>query len=276
LRHDSMATLSRGARDAGTGRRARFVSACDRTFTRALDLGVAGLLLLVFAPVLFALAIAIKLESSGPAFHSCRRVGRGGRELYMLKFRKMRDGAAGPALAAPRDERFTRLGAFLARTKLDELPQLLNVLKGEMSLVGPRPEDPAFVEPRRDAYETILRVRPGMTGLSQLAFTRENEILDPENRIGHYVDRILPQKIGIDQLYAQGRSFSRDVRILLWTAAAILLRWEVAVHRETGRLSMRVPRDLVLELRAAESALLPQKAANRQRLGNAQPTYVRP
>jgi lipopolysaccharide/colanic/teichoic acid biosynthesis glycosyltransferase len=216
-------------------------------FTRALDLGVAGLLLLVFAPVLFALAIAIKLESPGPAFHSCRRVGRGGRDLYMLKFRKMRDGAAGPALAAPRDERFTRLGAFLARTKLDELPQLLNVLKGEMSLVGPRPEDPAFVEPRRDAYEAILRVRPGMTGLSQLAFTRENEILDPENRIGHYVDRILPQKIGIDQLYAQGRSFSRDVRILLWTAAAILLRWEVAVHRETGRLSMRVPRDPVLD-----------------------------
>lgn len=213
-----------------------------RVVKRAVDLGVSVPLLVILMPVIALLAAAIKLDSRGPAFYRCRRIGRGGRELAMIKFRKMHDGAGGSALAAAQDERFTRLGPFLARTKLDELPQLWNVVKGQMTLVGPRPEDPSFVDAHRAEYEEILKFVPGITGLSQLAFARESEILDPHDRVGHYVNGILPQKIAIDQLYAERRSLAMDLKILWWTAAAVLLRREVAVHRETGCLSTRTPR----------------------------------
>jgi lipopolysaccharide/colanic/teichoic acid biosynthesis glycosyltransferase len=208
-----------------------------------VDASVALALLLLFAPFIFFIAAAIRIESRGGAFYRCRRVGQHGRELWMLKFRKMHDGARGPALVGPDDERFTRLGAFLARTKLDELPQLWNVFKGEMSLVGPRPEDPGFVELNQESYESILAVRPGITGLSQLAFARESDVLDTDAREHHYVQEILPQKIRLDQLYARERSVTKDLAILGWTAAAVILRWDVAVHRQSGRLSVRLPRE---------------------------------
>jgi lipopolysaccharide/colanic/teichoic acid biosynthesis glycosyltransferase len=157
----------------------------------------------------------------------------------MLKFRKMRHGATGVPLTLPDDERFTRVGRFLARTRLDELPQLWNVLKGDMSLVGPRPEDPVFVARHRSACATILNLRPGITGLSQLAFARESELLDANDRVADYVGRILPRKLEIDQLYVRERSLWRDLEILAWTVATVLLSREVAVHRETGRLNLR-------------------------------------
>jgi lipopolysaccharide/colanic/teichoic acid biosynthesis glycosyltransferase len=215
-----------------------------------LDVFAAAALLVVLCPLILVVAVAIKLDSRGPAFYRCRRIGFRGREFGMMKFRKMVDDAGGGALTAPEDDRFTRLGHMLAKTKLDEIPQLWNVLKGEMSLVGPRPEDPGFVELLPDEYEEILDVRPGITGLSQLAFARESEILDPSDRHGHYVTRLLPAKARIDRLYAYRRSFWMDLKILLWTAAAVLLRLEVAVHRETGRLTRRRPR---LALEPAES-----------------------
>ena len=219
-------------------RRARLDGALKRT----LDVVVAAPVLLLLAPLFIVVAATIKLESPGGVFYRCRRVGRGGRELQMLKFRKMHEGARGPALVQTKDERFTRLGAFLARTKLDELPQLWNVLKGEMSLVGPRPEDPSFVEQHREAYDAILAVRPGVTGLSQLAFARETEVLDPGDQVGHYVSRILPQKMQMDRLYAVQRSLSMDLKILWWTLCAVAGRLDVAVHRDTGRLNRRRPR----------------------------------
>lgn len=214
----------------------------DAGLKRVLDLSVAATLLLVLTPLIVVLAVAIKLESRGPVFYRCRRVGRYGADLEMLKFRKMHDGATGSALAATDDERFTRLGWFLARTKLDEVPQLWNVLRGHMSLVGPRPEDPSFIALHRDEYEQILSVKPGITGYCQLAFARESEILDDTDRERHYVERILPQKVGLDCLYATGRSFALDLRILWWTAMAVVLSREVAVNRETGRLGRRAPR----------------------------------
>jgi lipopolysaccharide/colanic/teichoic acid biosynthesis glycosyltransferase len=206
---------------------------------RGFDAGVAALLLAVLSPLIFVTALAIVLDSRGPAFFRCRRVGLGGREFDMLKFRKMHDGAQGPALTAVNDGRFTRMGRFLARTKLDELPQLWNVLRGDMSLVGPRPEDPSFVRLQRTDFASILRLRPGMTGLSQLAFARESEILDEDDRSGDYVRRILPQKLELDRIYVERSSFLLDLLILRWTAAAVLLRRQVAVHRATGRLSAR-------------------------------------
>jgi lipopolysaccharide/colanic/teichoic acid biosynthesis glycosyltransferase len=206
---------------------------------RVFDAVVAALALLVLAPVFLAVAVAVKCDSRGSVFYRCRRVGFGGREFAMLKFRKMRADAAGLPLTLADDERFTRVGQLLARTKLDELPQLWNVLRGEMSLVGPRPEDPEFVALVGADYEQILAVRPGVTGLCQLAFARESEILDREDRFEHYVQRLLPQKVQLDRLYADRRSFRLDLQILYWTLAAVVLRREVAVNRASGRLGVR-------------------------------------
>ena len=245
MRHDS-SRIDLGRETLALDAAERFssltVGKLDRALKRAIDVVIAGAILLLTAPITVILAWAIKIESAGPAFYRARRVGLNGRELRMLKFRKMYDGAAGPALTSPDDERFTRLGTFLARTKLDELPQLWNVLTGEMSLVGPRPEDPAFVELNQEAFEPILAVRPGVTGLSQLAFARESDVLDAENRMRHYVRQILPQKIGIDQVYAGRRTVGMDLKILWWTAVAVVFGREVAVHRDTGRLNLRAPR----------------------------------
>jgi lipopolysaccharide/colanic/teichoic acid biosynthesis glycosyltransferase len=166
-------------------------------------------------------------------------VGARGRVFFMLKFRKMRDGASGLPLTAIDDERFTRMGAFLARTKIDELPQLWNVLKADMSIVGPRPEDPAFVDLDPATFADVLSVKPGITGLSQLAFARESEILDPSDRVRNYVARLLPAKVGLDRLYAAHRSVGMDARILAWTLYAVILRRDVAVHRGSGRITTR-------------------------------------
>jgi lipopolysaccharide/colanic/teichoic acid biosynthesis glycosyltransferase len=171
----------------------------------------------------------------------------------MLKFRKMVIGAPGPALTVPDDDRFTRAGRFLASTKLDELPQLWNVLKGEMSLVGPRPEDPEFISLYPEEYERILKVKPGVTGLCQLAFAREGKLLSSGDRVGMYVQDLLPQKVQIDTFYASRRTLAMDIRILIWTGVAVLLRRDVAVHRESGRLSVR--RRPHLEVPAAVGSL---------------------
>jgi lipopolysaccharide/colanic/teichoic acid biosynthesis glycosyltransferase len=217
----------------------RLLTATDSFTKRGLDLVLATALLVLLALPIALLALAIRLDSRGPSFYRCRRIGYRGRAFSMIKFRKMHDDATGPALTAKGDERFTRLGCFLAETKLDELPQLWNVLKGDMSFVGPRPEDPGFVEEQADAYERILEVRPGITGLCQLAFAKESEILDPEDSLRHYLASILPQKVGMDVLYADRRSLAMDLRILWWTVAAVVLKRPVAVHRDSGRMNVR-------------------------------------
>jgi lipopolysaccharide/colanic/teichoic acid biosynthesis glycosyltransferase len=219
--------------------RSRFAAGGGGVAKRFLDAVGALALLLVTSPIFALLVVAVKLESRGPAFYNCRRVGRDGREIGVLKFRKMYEGAAGPALTAAEDDRLTRIGKFLARTKLDELPQLINVFKGDMSLVGPRPEDPKFVELRREDFATILTVRPGITGVSQLAFAKESELLDPARRIEDYVERFLPQKIALDRAYVAKRTLVLDVKILAWTAAAVIFRKDVAVNRKTAALTVR-------------------------------------
>jgi lipopolysaccharide/colanic/teichoic acid biosynthesis glycosyltransferase len=206
---------------------------------RVFDVCVAGVVLLLALPLILVVSVLVRVDSPGPVFFRAGRVGRGGRELRMLKFRKMHHNASGAPLTMSEDERFTRVGRMLARTKIDELPQLWHVLRGEMSLIGPRPEDPGFVAERADDYEKILSVRPGVTGLSQIAFAEESEILSTVDPIGHYRTRILPQKIRLDQLYAARPSLRMDLSILFWTLAAVLLRRQVAVHRATGRMNLR-------------------------------------
>lgn len=212
----------------------------DRAAKRLIDLLVTSVILIITAPISLLVAVAIKLDSRGPVLYRSRRVGMGGRPLDMLKFRKMRDDASGPGLTVSDDDRFTRIGRLLARSKLDEVPQFLNVLRGEMSLVGPRPEDPAFVALMPEEFDEILATtRPGMTGLCQLAFADEPAVLNGHDRVSFYVDRLLPQKVELDLLYARRRTVAMDLRILLWTVVAIVLRRPVAVDRATGRLGLR-------------------------------------
>jgi lipopolysaccharide/colanic/teichoic acid biosynthesis glycosyltransferase len=210
-----------------------------RAAKRAFDLVASGLLLLLLLPLLTAVAVLVWLDSRGAVFFRCERVGYRGRPLRMLKFRKMVPSADGAPLTVDGDERFTRLGSFLTKYKLDELPQLWHVLRGDMSLVGPRPEDPRFVRRHAADYGEILTVRPGIFGLAQLAFADENGVLDATDPVGDYLERILPQKIRLDRMYVATRGFWFDIRVLCWAVAVVVFRRHVAVDRESGSLGLR-------------------------------------
>jgi lipopolysaccharide/colanic/teichoic acid biosynthesis glycosyltransferase len=206
---------------------------------RTFDVGAAAIALLILAPLLLAIMLVVRLDSPGPVLIRCERVGRRRRPLRMLKFRKMHDGATGAPLTLDGDDRFTRAGKWLARLSLDEIPQLWHVLIGEMSLVGPRPEDRRFVAAFDLAYDQILELRPGIVGLSQLAYLAEGRILNADDRVGDYLERILPQKIALDLLYVERRSLLLNLKILLWTVVAVVLRRPVAVSRASGQLRLR-------------------------------------
>jgi lipopolysaccharide/colanic/teichoic acid biosynthesis glycosyltransferase len=214
-------------------------SRLQRVLKRSIDVLVTLFALVLLAPVLLLLAVLVKLDSPGPVLYRATRVGYRRRPLRMAKFRKMGATATGRPLTVAGDPRLTRLGAWLERTKLDELPQLWHVLRGEMSLVGPRPEAPEFVHRFPAEYETILRVRPGLTGYTQLAFAHEGAILEPDDPERHYVTALLPQKVALDRLYAQRLSVRRDVAILAATVVTLVLRRPVAVDRRTGALTIR-------------------------------------
>jgi len=192
---------------------------------RLFDVVAAGCGLILLAPALLAFALWIRLDSPGPALFRQRRVGRHGRHFHIVKFRTMADRPdEGRQLTVGHDPRITRAGRFLRRTKLDELPQLLNVLAGTMSLVGPRPEVPRYVDRYPPAVrQTVLSVTPGITDLAAILYKDENDILgraqDPERA---YVETILPVKLEYYQRYVRERSFWLDLRIIFRTLAAIL------------------------------------------------------
>lgn len=176
------------------------------------------------APVWAAIALAIRRDSPGPVFFRQERVGREGTTFRIHKFRTMADGVAGPGVAATGDGRVTRVGRFLRATKLDETPQLLDVLAGDMSLVGPRPELPEYVARwPADLRPLILSVRPGITDPASVALCDESELLaasaDPERA---YVDEVLPLKARAYADYVATRSLWGDLRILLDTVRAVL------------------------------------------------------
>jgi lipopolysaccharide/colanic/teichoic acid biosynthesis glycosyltransferase len=192
---------------------------------RTFDLLAAVLGLLLLAPVLAALAAWIRLDSSGPALFRQERVGRGGRPFRIYKFRTMVVDAPGrgPEITVGRDPRVTRAGAFLRRTKLDELPQLLNVLLGDMSLVGPRPEVPRYVALYPAATrQKVLSVRPGLTDEAAIQYADESSLLaaavDPERA---YVEQVLPRKLALYESYVDSRSLAGDIGIILRTLRRI-------------------------------------------------------
>lgn len=206
---------------------------------RAFDILIAGAMLLLLLPIILVVALMVRLDSPGPAFFRCRRVGYRGGDLHMLKFRKMHDDASGTPLTTDDDQRFTRIGVYLSKFKLDEIPQLWHVLRGQMSLVGPRPEDPGFAAHHPDEFERIADTRPGIIGLSQIAFIEESRILSDDQPLEHYLERILPQKVKLDLLYVERRSVWFNIRILFWGTIAVITRRNVAVHRASGRMNLR-------------------------------------
>lgn len=190
---------------------------------RAMDLVGAGVGLALTAPVLVGASAAILLTDGRPILFRQHRVGRGGKQFEILKFRSMRNGSAGLQVSSDRDPRITKVGALLRRAKVDELPQLLNVLRGEMSLVGPRPEVPRYVAlwPAK-ARPLILSVRPGITDPASIAFRNESEILaasdDPE---ATYIDDILPRKAAMYVEYVRRQSLIGDIGLIMSTVKKV-------------------------------------------------------
>lgn len=191
---------------------------------RLFDLLIAGPAILLLSPVLLLIALIVRWDSPGPVFHRGVRVGKDGAPFCLYKFRSMRVDAAstGPAITARGDSRITRSGAFLRRTKLDELPQLLNVLRGEMSLVGPRPEDPRYVTLYTAEQRRVLSVRPGITGAASVAYRREEDLLTGPDWEEVYCTQVLPAKLAIDLAWLDRRTLAGDLLLLLHTVAAVL------------------------------------------------------
>ena len=191
---------------------------------RALDLVITIPGLLLLSPLLLVLALWITLDSEGPVLYRGKRVGQDGRPFLMYKFRTMVVGAEkrGPAVTYRDDPRITGAGRFLRRAKLDELPQLLNVLRGEMSLVGPRPEDPSYVAFYTPEQRLALSVKPGITGPTQLEYRDEASMLQGEGVDEEYVTRLMPEKLKLDLEYVRDRSLLLDLKILWRTATTML------------------------------------------------------
>jgi lipopolysaccharide/colanic/teichoic acid biosynthesis glycosyltransferase len=192
---------------------------------RALDVTVAGGALAILAVPLGILALAVRLTSAGPALFRQWRIGQGGRPFRLLKLRTMVHGAAaqGPAITARGDARVTPLGAWLRRWKLDELPQLVNVLRGDMSLVGPRPEVRRYVARYGMRERRLLRVRPGITDPASIAFADEESILAAcPDRERAYVETVLPQKIALSLAYLEQRSVWSDLGVIARTVGRLV------------------------------------------------------
>lgn len=180
---------------------------------------LAAVILLILSPILLLVALAVLLESGRPILFTQSRVGREGKLFQLLKFRTMRQGQSGAAITAKGDSRITRTGKFLRKFKLDELPQFWNVIRGDMSLVGARPEVPQFVDMNSPAWNLVLKFRPGITDPASIAYRNEEALLaanaDP---IRFYEETVLPAKLALNIAYLEKRSFWMDLRIIGQTA----------------------------------------------------------
>ena len=193
---------------------------------RGFDFIMALIGLIALAPVFIYVSILIKRDSPGPVFFWGTRMGKNGKPFRILKFRTMYEtpeSYQGPRVTADKDERITPLGQWLRDTKINELPQLWNVLIGEMSLVGPRPEDVEIAKSwPKDAFKEILSVCPGITSPTSILYHDEEKMLSTDNLMGDYLRKILPDKIRLDRLYVRNHSFFSDLDAIFWTIAIIL------------------------------------------------------
>lgn len=193
---------------------------------RMFDVALGSALLVGAAPVLALASLAVRLESPGPVLFRHTRIGRGGRPFQTLKLRTMVDGAAttGPAITASGDARITHVGRILRRAKIDELPQLWNVLRGDMSLVGPRPEVARYVDLSSPEWQRLLSVRPGLTDIASLTFRDEERLLGKaHDRERAYREVILPMKSQLALTGVASSSLGYDLRILVQTLLAVAI-----------------------------------------------------
>jgi lipopolysaccharide/colanic/teichoic acid biosynthesis glycosyltransferase len=184
---------------------------------RIFDITVSILVLLAFSPIGALIAISIALSSRGGVFYRQLRIGKNGNAFELLKFRTMRKDAEalGQLTVGMRDPRITKVGYFLRRTKLDEFPQFINVLMGDMSIVGPRPEVKKYVDLYTDAQRCILDVKPGITDYASLEYFKENEVLGAsENPERTYIEEVMPAKIALNMKYIENPGLKQDLKIM--------------------------------------------------------------
>ena len=191
---------------------------------RIFDITLSLFGLIILLPFMLIIAIFIKFDSKGSIFFKQIRVTKGGREFKILKYRTMRAGSDKYSqITVGKDERITKIGSFLRKYKLDEIPQLINILIGDMSLVGPRPEVPKYVALYTDEQKEILKVRAGITDYASIEFSDENDLLalekDPEKE---YIEKIMPKKIELNKKYLSEISILTDIKIILLTIKKIL------------------------------------------------------
>ena len=192
----------------------------NRVIKRIFDIVASGLGIIVLSPILLIIALIIKKESDGPVFFKQIRVGEKGRNFEILKYRTMVVDAEkmGRQITVGNDNRITKIGGFLRKYKLDELPQLINVFKGDMSLVGPRPEVPRYVEMYNEEQRKVLDVKPGITDLASIRYRDENELLgtaeDPDDM---YINTIMPDKLALNLEYINKSNVFFDIYIILET-----------------------------------------------------------
>jgi len=194
---------------------------------RIFDLVLAIPSIVILSPIFLLCAVLIKIETSGPVFFTQERMGRGWKPFRLYKFRTMVKDASriGPSVTSANDPRITRVGRILRKLKIDEMPQIINVIKGDMSVIGPRPEVRKYVEAFRDDYKDVLRIKPGMTDYALIAFRNEEEILSKfEDMEEGYLKEVLPKKIELYRKYMEEMSLLTDVKIFFKTILEILRR----------------------------------------------------
>ncbi len=192
----------------------------NKAVKRIFDFVCSTLGLIILSPFLIIIAIRIKTDSDGPVFFRQIRVGEKNKEFEILKFRTMVVNAEklGRQITVGNDSRITKIGAFLRKYKLDELPQLINVFKGDMSLVGPRPEVPRYVKLYNDKQKKVLQVKPGITDLASIRYRDENELLgEAENPDEFYINTIMPDKLALNLEYIDRNNVFIDIYIILKT-----------------------------------------------------------
>ncbi|MDD6581286.1 MAG: sugar transferase [Bacteroidales bacterium] len=191
---------------------------------RLCDIVLSALGLIIFCPLFLVLSIWVALDSTGGVFYRQTRVGRGGRDFKLLKFRSMRIGAdkKGLITIGDKDARITKSGYYIRKYKFDELPQLINVLKGDMSFVGPRPEVRKYVDLYTAEQLCVLNVRPGITDPASIQYSNENELLekaeDPEQ---YYINTVMPDKLRINLEYLEKRTLWSDFKVIIKTISKV-------------------------------------------------------
>ena len=216
---------------------------------RGFDLIASGLALLLLSPLILTSAIAVRLTSTGPVFFKQTRVGKSRREFRLIKFRTMRMNAetSGPSVTARGDTRITPVGRFLRRTKLDELPELWNVLIGDLSLVGPRPEVPRYAATYLPEWERIFSIRPGITDPATLQFRDEEAVLEAaQDSEAAYVNVVIPMKVKLALDYVDNWTIRLDLKLLILTV------WAITLGRVLARPDRRMAEEAILAVRKFE------------------------